>query len=129
MANIKPKKNGYYKIVKEQTDIDSCGDNLIIFSVDTDYNNINYVISKKNYKEYLTKLLYLFDKKTFEKKEILEVLETDIYNIYKTKVSLKRIPQILLNVLVINDLIYSDNGFDYKIKAQKKDFINFINKI
>lgn len=129
MSNYKPKKTGMYKIITKETDVDFCGDNLILFSIDVDLKNINYVISKDNFKRYTKLLQNLFITNTIiELKDAITLLENDIYNIYKTKVSQKRIPQIILNILVKEKFLYTDNGVDYEIKGKEKDLENIINK-
>lgn len=129
MANIKPKVNGFYKDIITKTEIDECGKNLILFSIDNDLRNINYVISKDLYKELINKIMPLFENNVNTINEVSKVLEEDIYKIYKTKVSKKRVPQLLLNSLVLNKLMYSDNFVDYELKVSKKKILNFINKI
>lgn len=129
MSNFKSKKTGLYQRIKNESEIDICGGNLILFSIDIDLKNINYVISKDNFKKYIKLLEVLFVKdEIIELKTARELLEKDIYITYKTKVSQKRIPQILLNVLVMEDFLYTDNGVDFEFKGKNKDLNKIINK-
>lgn len=129
MSNYKPKKTKMYEIITKETEVDFCGDNLIIFSIDIDLKNINYVISKDDFKKYIKSLQNLLITNTIiELKDAITLLEKDIYNIYKTKVSQKRIPQIILNILVKEKFLYTDNGVNYEIKGKEKDLENIINK-
>lgn len=128
MANYKQKKTGLYDLIRESTEVDVCGDNLITFSIDVDLRYINYMISKNNFKKYLNKLQKIFENEKITIKEIKDILDNDIYETYKTRVSQKRIPQILLNLLVKENYLYSDNLIDYEIKKTKKDLNKLIEK-
>lgn len=131
MANFKPRIKGYNKLVINNTEIDQCMDNYIIFSIDTEQKNINYTINKKHIKNFYNKILCLFNEKgkTFSIKETYELLDDDIYSIYKTKVSQKRIPQILLNILILNNLLKSEDGIDFTTTKSKETIISFLNTL
>lgn len=130
MANFKKRITGYNKMVLDKTQIDKCGNNYVIFSIDTDNNNINYIISRHNIKQFYKKILPLYkDNETIDIKEVILLLQDDIYSIYNTKVSQKRIPQILLNLLIINKLIKSDDGIDFLILKNATHLDNFINTL
>lgn len=116
MANYKAKLTNFYKEIMENTEINKCGENYIFFSIDTNFKHINYIINEKVFESYIRKIESCFNKDIIELKEIIDILKEDIYKIYKTRVSEKRIPQIILNILVKTSVLYSDNGVDFEIK-------------
>ena len=115
MANLKKRKTGLNKIIKKKTSIDVCGDNLIIFSINDDLENINYLIKKKDLKKFLLLIEHMFKNKILSYKDVENVLEEEIFKVYKTKVSQRKISNILLNMLVLEGYLNSNDGVDYKV--------------
>lgn len=117
MANYKERRKDLYEIIIKETEVDKSNDNLITFSIDSDLKYINYLITKNNFKKYLTMLNPLFMQKTINIQNAQDILKDVIYEVYKTKVSQKRIPQILLNILVKEDFLHTDDAYDYQVKG------------
>lgn len=115
MANLKKRKTGLNKVIKKKTSVDICGDNLIIFSINDDLENINYLIKKKDLKKFLLLIKQLFKNKMLSYKNVEDVLEEEIYKIYQTKVAQRKISIILLNILVLEGFLNSNDGVDYKV--------------
>lgn len=115
MANYKKRKTGLNKIIKKKTSIDICGENLIIFSVNDDLDNINYLINKKVLKRFIGLIEHLFENKILSYKDVEKILEGEIYRIYHTKVAQRKISIIILNILVLEGYLYSNDCVDYKV--------------
>lgn len=127
ISNFKKKKINLYSVILKKTEIDICKNNLIIFSIDNDLKYINYMITKDNFKKYLLIMRESLQKDNIELKDIQNILEKEIYSVYKTKVAQKRIPQILLNILVLENFLYSDNCIEYEVKQNIKNLDKIIN--
>ena len=128
MANYKERRKDLYEIIIKETEVDKSNDNLITFSIDSDLKYINYLITKNNFKKYLNMLNPLFMQKTINIQNAQDILKDVIYEVYKTKVSQKRIPQILLNILVKEDFLHTDDAYDYQVKGNIKILQKIIKK-
>lgn len=113
MANYKKRLTGFHETIIKNTEVDNCKDNIIVFTIDSDNKHINYTLNKKTLKNYIKKIYPLLKNDIIIKKEVISLLEDDIYSIYKTKVAMQRIPQIILNIFVIWNILDTDDGIDY----------------
>lgn len=132
MANIKKRRTGLYRELKKNTSVDICLNNLIIFTINEDIKNINYVVTKKNAKLFILKIEdfinTLSKEDCFTYKDISEILKDDIYKVYKTKVSQINLTIALLNFLVKEEYLYSDDSYTYKAYKKKVSIEDIFNK-
>ncbi|QUH22097.1 hypothetical protein [Alkaliphilus sp. B6464] len=134
MGRRHQKITGFHTTLMQNTSFDFAGgENILINSISLKGKILNYVIKIELFKQYVD---IIFDIVSIEgeitHKEIIEILFSDIYKIYKTKVATKRIPFLILNLLVEEGLLYTDNGEDYILKScdeninqWKKGFFSF----
>jgi len=122
MGRRRKKLTGFYPTIVEKTSCEKLEDNFLVRTVDRKQNPINYVISHELFAQYMLKILeYVAITGEITHDEARETLYKDIFSVYKTKVSTVRISLLLLNVLVKEGILYSDNNEDYKlVKCQEE---------
>lgn len=122
--------NDYIKKIKELTKIDQARIGYICSSVDEKGNYLNYILTIDNFVSWNEKLInYLIDNKKITIKECKNLLEDDIFNIYKTKVSVERIPKILLNLMVVNEILTVESFNSFSLRRKYKQmYSNYIEK-
>lgn len=119
----------YLEDIIKYTTIDKHRNNLLIRTVDLKKEYINYIIDIDLFKSYVEKILiYCKDKENIDIQEIENLLKDDIYQIYKTKVSTKRIPILIFNIFVLLKYFDCDNGILY-IKKRELNYKDIIDKV
>lgn len=114
------KLTGFYPTIMQKTSCERLETNFLLNTVDTKSKTINYVIPNQLMAAYTEKIIdYIVITGEITHDETIELLFDDIFPVYKKKVATVRIPLLILNMLVINGILYSDNNEDYKlVKSQ-----------
>lgn len=130
MGRKRKKATGLYEKIKQNTfyTYNEKERNYLLSSIDSKEKKINYIVSEDLFNKILKKILeYMNIGGKITIQEATEILFNDIYCIYKTKVSTVRIPLLVMNILVSEGFLYSDNNYDYILKNCQLD-INFFKK-
>jgi len=116
MGREHKKVTGFYPIIIKKTFFDNNGNNFLLRTIDTKEKVINYIIPEELLNPYVKKICeYVIITGEITHKEANELLFKDIFPVYKTKVATVRIPLLILNTMVKEGLLYSDNNEDYKL--------------
>mgnify|MGYP000894998040 CR=1 FL=1 len=116
MGRSRKKLSGFYQTILQKTSYEKSETNFLLKTVDTKEKNINYIVPEHLLKIYVEKILeYVIIAGEITHEEATEVLFKDIYAVYKTKVATVRISLSILNMMVKEELLYSDNNEDYKL--------------
>lgn len=132
MGRSRKKLTGFYQTILQKTTYEKSGTNFLLKTVDTKEKIINYIVPEHLLKIYVEKILeYAIITGEITHQEATEVLFKDIFSIYKTKIATVRIPLLILNMMVKEELFYSDDNEYYKLiknpEVLKEWFSNFFN--
>lgn len=129
MARVKFKIDGYYKVIKDNTEYEIIGNNILFTTLDRKNNYINYIINKNLFIKYIDLISDdILNQDLVNIEKIEQKLYEPIFEVYKTKVAIKRISQIILNIFVYFDYAYSDDGENYEIRIKNSEFIDDLMK-
>lgn len=122
MGRTHKKVTGFHPVILQKTNVENLDKNFLLQTVNTKKKPINYVIPSHLLRTYMQKLLeYIAIAGEITHKEATDLLFKDIYSVYKKKVATVRIPLLLLNMLVKEEILYSDNSEDYfLVQSQEK---------
>lgn len=120
MGRKRKKVTNFYPEIIQNTSCEKLETNYLLQTVDTNKKTINYVVPHEIFHRYVLKVLeYSFISGKITHEEAREILYKDIFSIYKTKISVVRISLLILNFLVKEEILYSDDNEEYKlIKCQ-----------
>ena len=116
MGRRRKKLTGFHSTILQKTSFDKNENNFLLKTIDTKEKTINYIVPEHLLKFYIEKIMeYIIITGEITHKEAIEVLFKDIFSVYKTKVATVRISLLILNMMVKEELLYSDNNEDYKL--------------
>lgn len=116
MGRSRKKLSGFYQTILQKTSYEKSETNFLLKTVDTKEKIINYIVPEHLLKIYVEKILeYAIITGEITHQEAIEVLFKDIFSVYKTKVATVRITLLILNMMVKEQLFYSDDNEDYKL--------------
>ena len=127
MARYHKKRTGFHETILKETEITKNGDNLIISSISVKDEKIKYCINAEDFTRFVDIIYrYAIEKETFSHLNVTELIEKEVYKLYKTKVASRNIPYVILNFLVKWEILYSDNGEDYFLTGNEYKFISML---
>lgn len=116
MGRSRKKLTDFYQTIIQRTSFEKNEKNFLLTTIDRKGKTINYIIPENLLKIYVEKIMeYVIITGEITHEEATEVLFKDIYAVYKTKVATVRISLLILNMMVKEELLYSDNNEDYKL--------------
>jgi len=116
MGRSRKKLTDFYQTIIQRTSFEKNENNFLLTTIDRKGMTINYIIPENLLKIYVEKIMeYVIITGEITHEEATEVLFKDIYAVYKTKVATVRISLLILNMMVKEELLYSDNNEDYKL--------------
>jgi len=116
MGRSRKKLTDFYQTIIQRTSFKKNENNFLLTTIDRKGKTINYIIPENLLKIYVEKIMeYVIITGEITHEEATEVLFKDIYAVYKTKVATVRISLLILNMMVKEELLYSDNNEDYKL--------------
>jgi len=116
MGRSRKKLTDFYQTIIQRTSFEKNENNFLLTTIDRKGMTINYIIPENLLKIYVEKIMeYVIITGEITHEEATEVLFKDIYTVYKTKVATVRISLLILNMMVKEKLLYSDNNEDYKL--------------
>lgn len=116
MGRSRKKLTDFYQTIIQRTSFEKNENNFLLTTIDRKGKTINYIIPENLLKIYVEKIMeYVIITGEITHEEATEVLFKDIYAVYKTKVATVRISLLILNMMVKEELLYSDNNEDYKL--------------
>ena len=116
MGRSRKKLTDFYQTIIQRTSFEKNENNFLLTTIDRKGMTINYIIPENLLKIYVEKIMeYVIITGKITHEEATEVLFKDIYTVYKTKVATVRISLLILNMMVKEKLLYSDNNEDYKL--------------
>lgn len=116
MGRNRKKLTDFYQTIIQRTSFEKNENNFLLTTIDRKGMTINYIIPENLLKIYVEKIMeYVIITGEITHEEATEVLFKDIYTVYKTKVATVRISLLILNMMVKEELLYSDNNEDYKL--------------
>lgn len=116
MGRSRKKLTDFYQTIIQRTSFEKNENNFLLTTIDRKRMTINYIIPENLLKIYVEKIMeYVIIAGEITHEEATEVLFKDIYTVYKTKVATVRISLLILNMMVKEKLLYSDNNEDYKL--------------
>lgn len=116
MGRSRKKLTDFYQTIIQRTSFEKNENNFLLTTIDRKGKIINYIIPENLLKIYVEKIMeYVIITGEITHEEATEVLFKDIYAVYKTKVATVRISLLILNMMVKEELLYSDNNEDYKL--------------
>lgn len=116
MGRSRKKLTDFYQTIIQRTSFEKNENNFLLTTIDRKGKTINYIIPENLLKIYVEKIMeYVIITGEITHEEATEVLFKDIYAVYKTKVATVRISLLILNMMVKEELLYSDNNKDYKL--------------
>ena len=132
MGRSRKKLTDFYQTIVQRTSFEKNENNFLLTTIDRKGKIINYIIPENLLKIYVEKIMeYVIITGEITHEEATEVLFKDIYAVYKTKVATVRISLLILNMMVKEELLYSDNNEDYKLikspESLKEWICNFFN--
>jgi hypothetical protein len=132
MGRSRKKLTDFYQTIVQRTSFEKNENNFLLTTIDRKGKTINYIIPENLLKIYVEKIMeYVIITGEITHEEAIEVLFKDIYAVYKTKVATVRISLLILNMMVKEELLYSDNNEDYKLikspESLKEWFCNLFN--
>ena len=123
MGRVHKKKTKFYQKIIDNTACIKTGNSYLLRSIDTKEKIINYIIHEELFFSCINKIIeYAKFSGEITIYEASNLLYAEIYKIYKTKISTVRLPLLLLNVLVKENILYSDNNEDYILKGSISNF-------
>jgi hypothetical protein len=132
MGRSRKKLTGFHQTILQKTSFEKSETNFLLKTVDTKGKVINYIVPEYLLKSYIEKIMeYAIITGEITHREAIEVLFKDIFSVYKTKVATVRVTLLILNMMVKEELLYSDNNEDYKLiknpEVLKQWFCDFFN--
>lgn len=116
MGRSRKKLTDFYQTIIQRTSFEKNENNFLLTTIDRKGKTINYIIPENLLKIYVEKIMeYVIITGEITHEEATEVLFKDIYAVYKTKVATVRISLLILNMMVKEEFLYSDNNEDYKL--------------
>lgn len=122
MGRRRRKPTGFYPVIMEHTSCEKLENNYLLQTVDHKKNAINYIVSFDLFPYYVLKILeYVAITGEITHEEARETLYDDVFSVYKTKVSTVRISLLILNFLVKEGILYSDDNEEYRLVKNQDD--------
>lgn len=117
MGRKRRKVSGFYPIILQKTSFEKNeNNNFLLKTVDKNEKPINYIVPQHLLQLYIEKMIeYVIIAGEITHEEATELLFKDIFTAYKTKISTTRISLLILNMMVKEGLLFSDDNEEYKL--------------